>query len=273
MKRIIAPRAGLAAVAVATAVLAGAPAALAAPAHSAAVGHAAGLATVKLTLTGSSIKLSGSPVAGAVNVDSVVKSSKGGAPTLVHLNPGVTVGQALGRSARLTGTPRAVRPGPIVFGGGYDVPGSLLGPDGARARQVGGDGHHQEQPGPVADGPASRLSARALRRALPHADATVKAIDFNFTGPTTWHDGETIRFENAGYVSHMIVAAKFKDAADAATGMADLKAGNDNAVNPLAIGFATFQSVVTAGRPATGEDHRLAGDLRAGLLHERTGRA
>ena len=247
MKRIIAPRAGLAAVAAATAVLAGAPAALAAPAHPAAVGHAAGLATVKLTLTGSSIKLSGSPVAGAVNVDSVVKSSKGGAPILVHLNPGVTFGQALGAVGKAHGDPNALSGlAQIVFAGGYDVPGSYS----AQTVLVPGKWVALDT---TKSNPAQwpKVSFTVVRkgapRALPHADATVKAIDFNFTGPTTWHDGETIRFEDAGYVSHMIVAAKFKDAADAATGMADLKAGNDNATNPLAIGFATFQSTVTPG--------------------------
>ena len=67
--------------------------------------HAAGLSTVTLTMNGSSIKLSGSPVAGAVNVDSVVKSPKGASPTLVHLNPGVSFAKAFGASPRLTATP------------------------------------------------------------------------------------------------------------------------------------------------------------------------
>ena len=246
MKRITAPRMGFAALAAATA-LAAAPTALAAPARGAAVGHAAGLSTVKLTMNGSSITLTGSPVAGAVNVSSVVKSSKGAAPIFLHLNPGVSFAKAFGAVGKAHGDPNALQGlAQITFAGGYDSPGTYS----AQTVLTPGKWVALDT---TKNNPAQwpKVSFTVVRKgapkALPHADATVTSIDFNFTGPTTWHDGETIRFIDAGYVSHMIVAARFKDAADAATGMADLKAGNDNALQSLATGFATFQSTVTPG--------------------------
>lgn len=93
MKRIIAPLVGLAVLLATAATAAAAPAA-----------HAAGVPTLKLTLTGKSITVSGSPVSGAVNVVSVTRAAQG-SPTLVHLNPGVTFAQAFGAVGRHHGDP------------------------------------------------------------------------------------------------------------------------------------------------------------------------
>lgn len=67
--------------------------------------------------------------------------------------------------------------------------------------------------------------------ALPTPAATVASIEFNFTGPTTWHDGTLMRFENDGFLFHMIVGAQLKSKADYAKVRALLIANRTNAVN------------------------------------------
>ena len=41
---------------------------------------------------------------------------------------------------------------------------------------------------------------------LARPQATVASQEFRFTGPTKLHDGELVRFENDGYLYHMIIA-------------------------------------------------------------------
>jgi hypothetical protein len=43
----------------------------------------------------------------------------------------------------------------------------------------------------------------------------VSAIDFGFRGASTLHDGELVRFQNEGFLIHMIVFARMKSAIDA----------------------------------------------------------
>jgi len=85
------------------------------------------------------------------------------------------------------------------------------------------------------------------RASLPKPTATVKMIEFGFTGPTTWHEGELIRFQNAGFLAHMVVAAQVKNEQDAETVSTLLLAGQDNQAQKLAIGFPTFVGVASPG--------------------------
>jgi hypothetical protein len=55
---------------------------------------------------------------------------------------------------------------------------------------------------------------------LPTPAATVSAIDFGFRGVGTLRDGELVRFQNEGYLIHMILFARMKSAADAKKGEA-----------------------------------------------------
>jgi hypothetical protein len=243
VKRTLTRLAGLAAV------LAVSSVAILAPAQASTIAHSASLPTLTLTMSGngSSIALSGAPAAGAVNLDSVVKSSHGAAPILVHLNPGVSFAQALAAVGRAHGDPNALQGlAQITFAIGYQGPGAYS------AQTVLTPGEwvaldttkNDPSKWPTA---SFTVSAVGQAQSLPRPGATVKAIEFKFTGPTTWHRGETIRFVNGGYLAHMIVGAKFKDAAAARRGMALLKAGKDAAAEKSAIGFTSFQETVSPG--------------------------
>lgn len=234
MKRIIAPLVGLAVLLATAATAAAAPAA-----------HAAGVPTLKLTLTGKSITVSGSPVSGAVNVVSVTRAAQG-RPTLVHLNPGVTFAQAFGAVRRHhgdpnylsglaqvdynTGTEKGTSSGQTILRPGNWVALDTSNNDPRKWPHV-----------------AFTVTRSKHPKALPHADATVKMIDFAFTGPSTWHDGEVIRFADAGFETHMVVAAKAADPTAAAAISAALLAGNDNAAQSMATGFATFVGLASPG--------------------------
>lgn len=243
MKRTLTRLAGLAAV------LALSSVAVLAPAQASTIAHSASLPTLTLTMSGngSSITLSGAPVAGAVNVDSVVKSSHGAAPILVHLKPGVSFGQALAAVGKAHGDPNAPQGlAQITFAIGYQGPGTYS------AQTVLTPGQWvalDTTKGDPTKWPTTSftVSAGAQPQSLPRPGATVKAIEFQFTGPTTWHRGETIRFVNGGYLAHMIVGAKFKNAAAARKGMALLKAGKDAAAEKIATGFDSFQETVSPG--------------------------
>jgi hypothetical protein len=49
--------------------------------------------------------------------------------------------------------------------------------------------------------------------ALPRPKATVAAIDFNFKTPSRLRIGQLTRFENDGFVVHMVVGIGVKNAA------------------------------------------------------------
>jgi len=82
---------------------------------------------------------------------------------------------------------------------------------------------------------------------LPAPKATIKAIDFAFRGPRTLHDGEVVRFENDGFVVHMITAVEAKNKKDAAEIVKLLRAGKDKKVMRLSVGGTSFQNPVSTG--------------------------
>jgi hypothetical protein len=234
LKRIIAPLAGLAVLLAVAGTAAAAPAA-----------HVAALPTLKLTLSGKSITVSGSPVAGAVNVTSVTKTAQG-SPTLVHLDPGVSFAKAFGAVASHHGDPN-------YLSGLAQIDYNGATTKGTHTDQTVLTPGHWVAMDTTSNNPAKwphvafTVAPSKHPRALPHADATVNMIDFAFTGPSTWHDGEVIRFADAGFETHMVVAARAADATSAAALSAALVAGNDNAAQTMATGFATFVGLASPG--------------------------
>ena len=71
---------------------------------------------------------------------------------------------------------------------------------------------------------------------LAKPQATVAAEEFRFTGPSKLHDGQLVRFENDGYLYHMIIALPVKNKAGAKALNADLLAGNQRKANKLIAG-------------------------------------
>jgi len=83
---------------------------------------------------------------------------------------------------------------------------------------------------------------------LPAPQATVASIEFGFRGPGTLHDGELVRFENRGFLVHMIVGIGVKNAKTAAKVTSLLKAGKDNQAGNLGTSFPTFDMGLSSGQ-------------------------
>jgi hypothetical protein len=61
------------------------------------------------------------------------------------------------------------------------------------------------------------------------------------------HDGELMRFENDGFLVHMIIAIGVKNAHDATKLTALLKGGNDRQAQRLATSFGFFAGPLSPG--------------------------
>jgi hypothetical protein len=212
-----------------------------------AAGAAPTLPTLKLALSGKTgITVSGSEVSGAVNVVSTFTGKGPGAAALVRLNPNEPANQALseafaavqshgGDINALTATGSAL----VVD---MNAPGSVqtvLTPGNWAALNVTGNG----QPA-VAQFTVSQAGSPA---ALPTPGATIKTIEFNFLAPKALREGELVRFENDGFLVHMVVGIRVKNTAGAAAVITALKAGKDKLAQRLATGFANFAGPLSPG--------------------------
>ena len=206
------------------------------------------LPTLNLALSGTkAISVSGSEVSGAVNVVSTFTGKGQGQAALIRVNPNVPVAQALAQGNQaiqshhgdldvLTALGDAV-----VFDAG--APGSaqtVLTPGSYLALNVSGQGNNP----PKVLFTVTKSSSPA---ALPTPGATVKAIEFGFRGATTLHRGQLVRFENDGFLVHMVVGIGVKNMALATAETAALKAGNMRLERLLSNGFANFAGPLSPG--------------------------
>jgi hypothetical protein len=202
------------------------------------VSGAATLPTLNVSVTKTSVAVSGATVSGAVNV--VATSAKGlkePSMALIKLNPGVTIAEfdALANSKKFQ-DPNNLRPiASIVF----DIEGKPGGTAEAQTVLQPGiyvasnfEGESPKNP-PHA---VFTVTQSATPAALPAAQAVEKTLEFGFHGPTTLKVGELVRFENEGFLVHMNVAfpVKSKKAANLAVRL--LKAGKERAVFKLVSG-------------------------------------
>jgi hypothetical protein len=81
--------------------------------------------------------------------------------------------------------------------------------------------------------------------ALPKPGGTIISREFGFLGASTIRDGEVVRWQNNGFLVHMIVGAEASSLANAEKLAADLKAGDDNAAMALAINQYSWDNVLT----------------------------
>jgi hypothetical protein len=201
------------------------------------------LPTITLTLTGNSIGVGGTPVSGAVNVVSTVSGEKQGEPTLVYLKPGVNFAQAFAAAAK---DPNGLDPyGAIVMD--------------ANINKGTGTVQTVLQPGTyvaldtIGSNPAKwpltqfTVAASPAPAALPSAQATIETIEFGFRGAATLHDGELVRFENDGYLVHMVDAIGVKNVAAAHSVTQLLRAGKDREAQKLATGLDQFMGPMSSG--------------------------
>jgi hypothetical protein len=203
------------------------------------------LPTLTLTMTGTAISVSGALASGAVDVVSKT-SSRDASPVLVRLNPGATLQQALGALGAHHGDPNYVSPyGSLVF--------SADAPQGTTDAQTTLAPGNYVALDTVAGSPAKwprqafAVTAAGQPASLPSPAATVNAIDFGFSGAGTLRDGQLVRFENTGFVVHMIDALEVKSAKDAKQVTTLLLAGRDAKARRLASGSLSFMGPISTG--------------------------
>jgi hypothetical protein len=198
--------------------------------------QASTLPTLTLALTKTSITVGGATQSGAVNVVATATGVKEGTAILFLLKPGVTVSEveAVLKSGGGKDPNKATKYGTIVFdeeatAGKTNEAQTYLQPGSYVALGGAGEG------GPKAKQPFT-VTAAAAPVALPAPQATVRTIEFGFRGPSTWHDGELVRFENEGYLVHMDIVFPVKSHKAARQVVKDLLAGKEKAVEKLITG-------------------------------------
>jgi hypothetical protein len=197
--------------------------ALAVTSGSAAARGDAGLPVLTLKMNGSSIKVGGKAVSGAVTVRSTVSGERHGTAILVRLNKGVSQPQFLKVLKMAAKDPNAVQlVGAIAFD--YTTPKgkttkiqTLLQPARYVALDVAGKGQPRFTMFTV-----TKSSQAAL---LPPATATTRAIEFGFRGSATLKDNTMIRAINDGWLVHMDDFLGVKSATAGRKVMALLRAG------------------------------------------------
>ncbi|MDQ6816773.1 MAG: hypothetical protein M3018_05115 [Actinomycetota bacterium] len=203
---------------------------------------ASALPTIRLALNGSkSITVSGSTVSGAVNVVSTFTGKGQGNVGLVRLNPGASIAAAAAAVQRHGGDINYLDPyGALIFDAG--APGNAqttLTPGNYVALNQTGNGRPAFAPFTVSQSNAPS--------ALPKPAATVRAIEFSFRGASVLRSGALVRFENDGFLAHMIVGIRVKNRAVAAAETAALRAGKNKLSRQLAMGFENFQGPTSPG--------------------------
>jgi hypothetical protein len=213
----------------------------------AAAGSAAsGLPTLTLAMNGTSITVGGTSQSGAVNIVSTVTKEAQGNPALIRLDPGVSLAQVKAAVKGHGGDFNYLDPyGALVFSttvnkGSSSSYQTSLEPGNYVALDLTSNGKSPHTQFTVAEAahPAS----------LPAPQATVQSIEFAFRGPGTLHDGQLVRFENSGFLVHMIVAAGVKNAKTAAAVTSLLLAGKDNQAGNLSTSFLTFDNGLSPGQ-------------------------
>ena len=229
-------------------------------AGTAAAQAASPLPTLDIALGKGTIAVSGSTVSGAVNVvTTAAKGLKEPSPVLVRLNAGATAEELLSLLASKAGQDpnNVVKLGAIVFDGEAKAGATTeaqteLEPGNYVAVSIEGEGKataHQAFTVAGATTPA-KLSAPA---------ATIRTIEFGFTGPSTVKVGQVVRFENEGFLVHMDIAFPVKSRRAAQKAMADFKLGREKALFKLIAGepltlfgplsHGAFQQETIAARP------------------------
>lgn len=217
-------------------------AAVARPARPAGPGHTA-LTKIFVAMNGKKISLNQStyPSGGAEVVSKVTREPQGD-PTFVRLDPGVTVAQLLKAGA---GDPNNIALiASIVFS-----PQANKGISAAQANLAPGNYVALDLSSNAKVPPLTTFTVtKAINPArLPKPQATIASIEFGFRGPGRLHDGELVRFANHGFLVHMIVAARGRNAAGAREIARLLKAGQDGKAQRLATGFYSFANILTHG--------------------------
>jgi hypothetical protein len=221
-----------------------------------AAAQAASLPTLSVSLSPTSITVGGAEQSGAVNVVSTATAGREPSPGLLLLKPGVTPNEiyALLAAGKVGAEPNLIaKYASIVFDGNTTAGKS------SEAQTVLEPGVYvalnaEGSKSSVWPHTSFTVTAAAEPAALPTAQATERSIDFGFRGASTLHDGELVRFENAGYVVHMDLALPVKGQAAAKQLIKALRSGDEKHAEKL-----------IAGEPVN-----FAGPLSSGGLQQST---
>ncbi len=209
--------------------------------------QATDLPVVTIDMDGSSITVGGALQSGAVQVEATTTAANSD-PVLFHLAPGVTADDfyAALASKPVQQDPNATLPyGSIVLNAQMAKGSATLVTELDPGDYVALDATKRD----LTKWPRSAFAVAeaAQPAALPAADAKVRAIDFGFRGPKTLHDGDAVRFENDGYVVHMIDGLRTRNAEDAKKVAGYLRDGDFGKANKLIVGFEDLLGVVSPG--------------------------
>jgi hypothetical protein len=218
---------------------------LAAALATSAVAGASPLPTLSLSVTKSSMSVTGAvPQSGAVNVVSTATGTKEASVILFLLKPGSTLAEVEAFTANKKADPNAAsKYGSIVFDA-ETMPGQ---PSEVQTSLAAGEYVMLKAEGegaPKVYGTFT-VTASAAPAMLPAPAATVRSIEFGFKGPTVLHDGELVRMD---------IAFPVKSHAAAVTVVKDLLTGHEKGLEKLAAG-APFE---------------LAGPLSPGAYQQET---
>ncbi len=222
---------------------------LALAAGGASASGASGLPTLTMALNGKTVVVGGSTISGAVNVQSTVTGESQGGPLLFRLNPGVSPSafpQAVKMVGEHQGDLNYLDPyGSIVF--------DAVAPKGTSSAQTqlsAGTYFAIDSASSSGIPPHTLITVTpaATPAALPKPQGTINSIEFGFTGPTTLHDGELVRFVNAGFLVHMDVWSRVKNMAGAKELVKLLLANaSQKKANKLIIGNGGFANPMSSG--------------------------
>jgi hypothetical protein len=205
------------------------------------------LPTLSIAITPSSATVSGALESGAVNVLTSDTGVKEAAVIVFLLKPGVSVAEAekFSKEKKSKDPNSSSKLGSIVFDTEVNPgPGSEAQTDlqpGQYIVLVGaGEGEAQLRT-------SFTVAAAKAPATLPTPQATIRSIEFGFTGPSTLHDGELVRFENEGFLVHMDIAIQVKNEKTAKQVVKLLLAGKEKQAGKLATGGITFAGPVSSG--------------------------
>ncbi|MEA2209017.1 MAG: hypothetical protein QOF54_1494 [Solirubrobacteraceae bacterium] len=193
------------------------------------------LPTVSVAATPTSATIGGALQSGGVNVV-MTSSAKETTVILVALKPGVSLAEAeaFAKSSKPKDPNNVGEIGSIVF----DAEANPGPPSEVQTELKAGDyllltGVGEGEPTVKAH---FTVTASKAPVALPVPGATVRAIDFNFRGPSVLHVGELVRFENEGFVVHMQFAFPVRNLKSARKVVGLLREGKERPLRKLIVG-------------------------------------
>jgi hypothetical protein len=171
------------------------------------------LPKITLAINGNTITVGGALQSGGVNIVSTTTGEAQGQPLLFRLNPGVTAAQLNAFiSSKAFQDPNQLVPfGSVVFDV-QDDQGVV-----SQVQTTLQAGHYVALDGNSNSSAFTpfTVTQAASPAVLPKPGGTISTIDFAIRGAGVLHDGELVRFQNRGFLFHMIFGVRARSLAAA----------------------------------------------------------